>query len=95
MRENGITKAWLDISDQLIEGKFVYPDGRVPEYQPWKYGEPDDWFGEDFADVELLNNDGLILNDINAHQQRSVICQFGKIKKSSKVGNEGLLFLEK
>ncbi len=41
------TNAWLGLSDQDLEGTFVWVDGSLPDYAHWADGEPNDADGSE------------------------------------------------
>ncbi|XP_043911764.1 pulmonary surfactant-associated protein D-like [Protopterus annectens] len=65
--------AWLAISDEKIEGRFVYLDGNPIKYSKWNPGEPnDDHRVEDCVEMQTTGR----WNDKSCSELRLVICEF-------------------
>lgn len=41
------TRYWIGLSDEVVEGTWLWDSGEFFDYQFWCAGEPNDWFGED------------------------------------------------
>jgi len=57
---------WIGLTDEEIEGTFVWTSGEPLDYTNWGGGQPDDWqAGEDY--VHIRNDKTWNDNDQNAH----------------------------
>ena len=48
------SKTWIDLNDHEKEGTFVDSKGRAPLFRHWNVYEPNDFWGEDCAQVSRI-----------------------------------------
>ncbi|CAO2637833.1 Mannose-binding protein A [Lemmus lemmus] len=65
--------AFLGITDEVIEGQFMYVTGGRLTYSNWKKDEPNDHGSKE--DCVIIVNDGL-WNDISCHSSYIAVCEF-------------------
>ena len=67
----GGTAVWIGLTDQLVEGTFLWADGSSSTYTNWAANEPNDTNGEDC--VELKSNGQW--NDLPCSYTRGYLCR--------------------
>jgi MYXO-CTERM domain-containing protein len=73
---NDATAWWFGLSDQAVEGSFVWMDGSTPVYTSWRSGEPNDFNGAEDCG-KFTDDAGGLWNDGNCADAWSFICEAG------------------
>ena len=61
----GTSYLWIGMTDQAVEGTWVWISGEPVTYTNWAGGEPNDYYGEDYA---VMNWSGIQWNDLSGGQ---------------------------
>jgi len=70
--KNSRDSFWIGANDKKHESKFTWSDGTAYKYSNWSRGEPNNWRGEDCAEVW---RGGFEWNDLNCGAQRKFMCK--------------------
>ena len=66
----GTSRAFIGLTDRIVEGSFTWEDGTAPDYTNWSPGEPNDSQAVDGEDCVIINWKGDKWNDVKCNSNK-------------------------
>lgn len=76
---------WIGLTDEAVEGTFVWDDGSKLEYSGWNIGEPNDYRAAEDC-VQIRKGGGW--NDISCSYTSPFVCQYSGFKNDEDANDD-------